>query len=201
MCLQCRYASTTTANDAPPLLLKIRKDMVAALKSKDTNRLNVLRGLLADATNAAKTNNPIKTDLQVLALLRKRSAASKTAMAEFEAAQRVDLKEKEESQVAVLEEYVGKVDVVSEDRVKKVVEETIASLKSTGGKLDVGTVLKKVMGDGGPLGGKPVERSLLAQVTKEALMHGCRTPSIAWNETLSRIVLTGQLSKMDYERL
>ena len=132
-------------------------------------RLNVLRRLVADTTNAAKTAKPIQTDLQLLALLRKHSAASKAAALEFGAADRDDLKVKEEAQVAVLEEYVAEVDVVNEDDVNAAVENTVAQMRSENLNLTLGAVIKRVMGDGGPLQGKPVQGRLLAQSIKSVL--------------------------------
>ena len=79
ICPQCRHYATTSEPStlqAPPLLLKLRSDLKTAMKAKDTPRLNVLRALLADVTNSAKTSNPIKTDMQLLSLLRKRAAAA-----------------------------------------------------------------------------------------------------------------------------
>ena len=143
--------------------------LLAFTDSNHPSSLNVLRSLLAEVTNAAKTSNPIKTDIQFLHLIRKRTKASKLAVAEFSAANREDLKAKEESQVAVLDEYAGKVDTVGADEMRTAVRETIESLRSEQGKIDIGTVTKKIMTDGGVLEGKPVERGLLAEVIKENL--------------------------------
>ncbi|KAI9747758.1 MAG: hypothetical protein M1815_003924 [Lichina confinis] len=127
---------------------RYRKDMIAALKSRDTTRLNVLRGLLADTTNASKTSSPIKTDLNLLALLRKRVVASKAAAQEFASANRDDLKEKEESQVAVLEEYASKIDAVGEEEVREAVEQTVDELKKEGTQLKFGAIMARVTAKG-----------------------------------------------------
>ena len=140
------------------------------MKAKDTNRLNVLRTILAEVTNQAKTSNPINTDMQLLSLLRKRAAAAKTAGAEFKAAGRQDLTEQEERQAAVMEEYAGGVAVMSEsdlrDAVGKVVDEVKAAAQ---GKINMGDVLKRLLAPGGSLDGKPVERSEVARLVKNAL--------------------------------
>ena len=65
------------------------------MKAKDTNRLNVLRGLLAEVTNAAKTAQPLDSDMKLLGLLRKRTSAANQAAKEFSDAGRQDLTEKE----------------------------------------------------------------------------------------------------------
>lgn len=69
VCSQCRtYAAPPSATSVPasPLLFKLKGDLKTAMKEKDTNRLNVLRGIIADVTNSAKTSNPIKTDMQLV---------------------------------------------------------------------------------------------------------------------------------------
>ncbi|KAI9824109.1 MAG: hypothetical protein M1832_002179 [Thelocarpon impressellum] len=165
--MHCRQASTSTA--APPMLQRIRSDLKTALKAKDTNRLNVLRSLLAETTNLAKTSNPITTDVQLLSLLRKRSAASRTAAAEFDGAGRADLRDKEEAQVAVLEEYAGGVETVGLEEIGRVVGGEIERLRADGCRVDVGGVLKGVLGEGGLLAGKPVERGDVARLVKEVL--------------------------------
>lgn len=136
---------------------------------RDCYSLNVLRALLAEITNASKTSSPIKTDLQLLSLLRKRAAASRTAVQEFSAANRVDLKDKEEAQVAVLEEYAGEVDTVGEEEITRVVGELIGRMRTDKKKVDLGSVLKALVGPGGGFDGKPVEKAEVAKIVKGML--------------------------------
>ncbi|KAI9821285.1 MAG: hypothetical protein M1827_004021 [Pycnora praestabilis] len=167
--LRCYYATVPTTPSAPPLLLKIRADMKTAMKEKDTNRLNVLRALIAETANAAKTSSPIKTNIQLLSLLRKRAAASKAASQEFSAANRNDLSDKEDAQVAVLEEYAGGVETIGEDEIRRTVNKVMEGIKGEGAHVDMGGILKKVIGPGGVLDGKPVERAEVARIVKETL--------------------------------
>lgn len=171
ICLYCRQYATTppTTLPAPPLLLKLRTDLKTAMKDNDTNRKNVLRNLLAEITNAAKTSSPMKSDMQLLSLLRKRAAASRSAGTEFANAGRSDLKEKEDAQVAVLEEYAGGVQTMSGQEIQNAVTQVVEEMKAQGGKLNMGDVLKKLLAPGGSLDGKPVEKSEVAKVVKEVL--------------------------------
>ncbi|MCJ1288271.1 hypothetical protein MMC26_007626 [Xylographa opegraphella] len=139
------------------------------MKAKDTNRLNVLRGILAETTNASKTSTPIKTDLQLLSLLKRRAAASKAAAQEFGAARRDDLKEKEEAQVALLEEYASKVKTVGPDELTEAIAKTVEELRTSSVSVNIGSVLKAVSGPGGVLDGKPVEKSEVARMVKGML--------------------------------
>ncbi|KAK5111504.1 hypothetical protein LTR85_011852 [Meristemomyces frigidus] len=172
VCPHCRHyaAPTSSTLPAPHMLLKLRTDLKTAMKAKDTSRLNVLRALLAEVTNSAKTSNPIKTDMQLLSLLRKRAAAAKTARAEFESAGRQDLVEQEDKQAAVLDEYAGGVETTSESDVREAVSKVVEEVKAAAaGKANMGDVLKKLLAPGGSLAGKPVEKSQVAKVVKEIL--------------------------------
>ncbi len=102
----CRRALSTEAAP-PPLLAKLKGDLKAAMKAKDAARLTVLRLVLASTLNASKTNAPIQTDAQMVALLRKTTRSSQDAVDEFRAAGREDLAGSEEAQIKVLEEYVS----------------------------------------------------------------------------------------------
>ncbi|EME38427.1 hypothetical protein DOTSEDRAFT_75833 [Dothistroma septosporum NZE10] len=173
VCPQCRPHSTATPQSetpAPPLLLKLKGDLKTAMRAKDTNRLNVLRSIISDVNNSSKTSNPIKTDMQLVSLLRKRAAAAKDASSEFKAAGRDDLVEKEEAQAAVLEEYAGRVETMSTNDIKDAVAKVIDEAKAVAqGRISMGDVLKKLMGAGGMLEGKPVDRSEVARAVKQAL--------------------------------
>lgn len=172
VCSHCRHfaAPAQSTLPAPPLLLRLRTDLKTAMKEKDTSRLNVLRALLAEVTNAAKTSTPIKSDMQLLSLLRKRAAAAKTASSEFKTAGRQDLVEKEEQQAAIMHEYAGGVETTSEEDIRAAVSKVVDEVKAAAaGKANLGDVIKKLLGPGGSLDGKPVEKSEVAKLVKEAL--------------------------------
>lgn len=180
ICPQCRaYAAAATAAGGmdstsippSPLLSKLKTDMKAAMKAKDKTRLDVVRALLADITNSAKTSNPIKTDMQLLALIKKRSTAAKAASQEFEEAGRPELVDKEREQIEVLEQYASEVKTMSEDDIKNAVQTVVDEVKAAAqsAKVNMGDVLKKILGPGGSLEGKPVDRSEVARVVKQIL--------------------------------
>lgn len=133
------------------------------------HRLNVLRALISETNNAAKTPSPIETDLQLLSLIRKKIAASRDAAEQFAAANRSDLKENEEAQIAVFEEYAGQVQTMTTEDIKAAVSGVISQLQSENPKLNVGAVLKNLFASGGALDGKPAEKSEVARIVKELL--------------------------------
>ncbi|KAL3418262.1 hypothetical protein PVAG01_09978 [Phlyctema vagabunda] len=164
-CSRC-YATSTSST--PPMLLKIRKDLKTAMQNKDANRLAVLRSLLSSTLNASKTSNPINTDMQVLALLRKNVTASKTASDEFKNAGRQDLADKEENQMRIMEEYADSVKMMGDDEVRSVVQDLVNSLKSAGTNVKAGDVLRKVFSPD-ILGDKPVDKGDVSRIVKEVL--------------------------------
>ncbi|PKX90625.1 uncharacterized protein P174DRAFT_453563 [Aspergillus novofumigatus IBT 16806] len=161
--------NSTASPASPPLMAKIRSDLKVAMRAKDTTRLNVLRALISETNNAAKTSSPIQTDLQLLSLIRKRAAAAKEAAKQFAEADRPDLKEKEDAQVTILEEYAGKVETMSLEDIKAIVSQEVSKLKEGGKKVEVGALLKSLFAPGGALDRKPAERAEVAKIAKEAV--------------------------------
>lgn len=144
--------------------------MKTAMQNKDKNRLNVLRALLSQTLNASKTASPIVSDMQMLALVRKNAAASKQAAAEFIEAGRQDLADKETDQVKIMDEYMGSVETVGEEEIRRVVVDTVEKMKveAQQPKLQMGEVLKKVFSKE-VLGERNVERADVARIVKEIM--------------------------------
>ncbi|KAJ5812627.1 hypothetical protein N7474_008928 [Penicillium riverlandense] len=160
---------SSTGPTLPPLMSQLRTDLKTAMRAKDTPRLNVVRALISETNNSAKTTSPIQTDLQLLSLVRKRIAAARDAAQQFAAADRPDLKEQEEAQVSVLEEYASQVQTMGTDEIRAVIAQEITTLKEAGQKLQVGLLLKSLFASGGALDGKPADRGEVAKLAKEAL--------------------------------
>ncbi|KAF9895068.1 hypothetical protein FE257_004697 [Aspergillus nanangensis] len=161
--------NSTSSPATPPLMAKIRSDLKVAMRAKDTARLNVLRALISETNNAAKSSSPIQTDLQLLSLIRKRATGAKEAAKQFAEADRPDLKEKEDEQAAILTEYAGQVETMSLDDIKQIVSQEIAKVKDSGKKVEIGSLLKSLFGPGGAMDGKAAERAEVAKIAKEAV--------------------------------
>lgn len=104
-----------------------------------------------------------------MSLIRKRLNAAQDAAKEFDAAERPDLKEKEEAQVVVLEEYAGQVKTLPIAEIKEVVANEINAMINANTKPNQGAVLKALFAPGGALDGKPVDRREVAAEVKNAL--------------------------------
>ncbi|KAI0009728.1 GatB/YqeY domain-containing protein [Xylariaceae sp. FL0662B] len=153
---------------APPLLQKIKADLKTAMRNKDAARLTAIRSVLSATLNASKTANPIATDAQLVALLRRTQRASADASAEFTAAGRADLVDKEQAQIAVLDEYIAGsgVEELTEDQLRTIVADVVAAATAEG-KPKMGDVMKRLLAPGGPLEGENVEKGQLAQIVKQ----------------------------------
>jgi uncharacterized protein len=125
--------------------------------------------LISETNNAAKTSSPIQTDIQLLSLIRKRAAAAADAAQQFAAADRADLKAKEDEQITILDEYAGQVKTLSAEELDAIVAQQIVIIKEAGGKLDFGQVLKALFAPGGALDGKPADRKEVAALVKKAV--------------------------------
>lgn len=125
--------------------------------------------MISETNNAAKTSSPIQTDIQLLSLIRKRAAAAKEAAQQFAEADRPDLKEKEDAQIAILEEYAGHVKTLSVDEVEVIIAKEISAMKEAGKKMEIGQVLKALFAPGGALDGKPADRKEVAGLVKKAV--------------------------------
>ncbi|KIW66401.1 hypothetical protein PV04_05737 [Phialophora macrospora] len=168
-----RWSSSSSSSEAPasPLMSKIKNDLKAAMRAKDTARLAVLRGTISEINQAASSSSPVKTDMQVLALLRKRKSASENAKKEAEVAKRPDLAEKQDKELEVIDQLVGSVKMVESQALRDIVKGKIQALRdsSAGGELKQGTVMKELVKPGGELDGKLYEGKVLAELVREEL--------------------------------
>ena len=127
-------------------------------------RLDVLRGLIAEVTNAAKTSKPVTTDSQMLSIIRKRVKSSESAATDFQAAKRDDLKAREVAQIAVLDEYIQDSNYMREEEVTTAIQEIVDRLKMENKEVNRGSVMKALVGPGGSLEGQTVDKSDVARL-------------------------------------
>jgi uncharacterized protein len=175
---QCLRAASrahySTEPPPPALFAKVKGDVKAALKAKDTPRLMVLRSVMSAMLNASKTASPIRTDAQLVGLLRKTIRSSQDAAAEFRAAGRDDLVEKEESQIRVLEEYCqgSGVETMTPEDLRRIVEGVKAELQAEKieGHPALGEAMKRLLKPGGQLDGKDFDKAELPKLVKEIIV-------------------------------
>ena len=73
------------------------------------------------------------------------------------------------AQITVLEEYASEVKTVGEDDIKDAVSRMIGEMRTDGQQVNIGTVSKALLGPGGELESKPVEKAELAKAIKGML--------------------------------
>ena len=141
------------------------------MRAKDTNRLAVLRSVLAATLNASKTDKPIQTDVQLVSLLNKTASKSQEAANEARSLGREDLAEKEEAQVRILKEYAESSGVkeLGEAELRQIIEALKAELvaEGVGEKVLSGLLMKKLIASPGPLDGVTVSKQTVAKMVMD----------------------------------
>ncbi|RKF60080.1 Altered inheritance of mitochondria protein 41, mitochondrial [Erysiphe neolycopersici] len=133
-------SSTFSNATGPPLLLKIREDLKTALQNKDNPRLTVIRNLI-DASNA----RPVKTDIQLLALIKRALKDSTVASEHYKTAEREDLVEKQDLQTQVLKEYSESIETLDSESITKVLEKILNDMREKKEPIKFGYVLHKAL--------------------------------------------------------
>lgn len=162
---------STSTDDAPaPMLQKLKGDLKTAMRAKDAPRLSVLRAIMSANLNASKTASPVRTDVQLVALIRKLQKNAQDSVADAQKAGREDLAEKELEQIRIYDEYVAAsgVQTLGEAELRVLVQEAVDALKAAG------TATKSLMGEvmkrlSGPLEGKDVDKKELSKMIQEII--------------------------------
>lgn len=121
---------------------KLLTDLREAMKSGDKIRLEVLRMVRASIKNAEIAQQKSLDDPDILGIIAKEGKQRRESIAEFKKANRQDLVDKEEAELAILLEYlpeqISREEIVATAR--RVIEEVEAS-----GPGDKGKVMQKLM--------------------------------------------------------
>ena len=133
------------------LTQKIRSDMTAAMKARDSIKVDTLRGALAAFTNelVAKGKKPTEEmdDKDAITVLKRLAKQRKEAADSYEKGGRAELAEKEKTELKIIEEYLPQ--MASREDIERVVREKMVGIdpadKAAGGKL-VGVVMKEFAG-------------------------------------------------------
>ena len=112
--------------------------MKAAMRAKEKERLVVIRGVLA-AIKQREIDEQIELDdTQVLAVLDKLVKQRKDSAQQFRDADRMDLAEKEEMEMKVLQEFLPA--ALSEEEIARLIDEAVSSTGAQSMK-DMGKVM------------------------------------------------------------
>ena len=122
------------------MIEKLKNDMVLAMKSKDKDRLTVIRVVKAalDLEHIDKKRE-INDDL-LIDVVNKQIKMRKDSLVEFEKANRTDLIEKTNQELSVLQEYLP--EQLSKEEVLEIIENIFQEIKPESVK-DMGKVMKE----------------------------------------------------------
>ena len=138
------------------LLSRLQDDMKQAMKSGDALTRDTLRLAITDLK---KRELDLARDLapeEELAVLQKCVKSREDSVAQYGAAGRKDLADREQAEIGVIQRYLPR--MLSEDDVRTIVQQAIAKLGITS-KKDLGTVMKAVLAEHkGKVDGKLVQK-------------------------------------------
>lgn len=125
---------------------QITEDMKNAMRAKDSERLGTIRLLLAAAKQKEVDERVVLDDVAMVAIVDKLIKQRKDSVAAFTLADRMDLADKEASEIKVLEAYLPQrlsADEVATE-VKAIVAELATELGRPAGPGDMGKVMGAV---------------------------------------------------------
>lgn len=141
---------------------RILTDLISAMKSKDKERLAVLR-MVKGAMQLEEIN--VKRELnddEVIRIISKQIKTRKDSIIEFEKGNRNDLIEATNAEIEILNEYMPV--QMTEEEISKVIDEVFAQVKPESPK-DMG----KIMGAISPLVKGKADMGLVNKMIKERL--------------------------------
>ncbi len=124
------------------LLDKLNEDMKQAMRSKEKEKLSVIRMLKAALQNEAINQGGTLSKDDEITVLAREMKQRRDSLSEFEKAQREDLAEKVRAEIVIVEHYSPK--QLTDDELEEIVKVTIAEVGATS-KADFGKVMGKIM--------------------------------------------------------
>ena len=120
---------------------KIKADIVAAMKEKDTLKLQTLRGIKGDADMEHINKGTEINDELMLTVLSRGIKTRKESIAEFEKGGRQDLIDKTNEEIELLQGYLPK--QMSKEEIEKTIDEVFKKVKPSSEK-DMGAIMKEI---------------------------------------------------------
>lgn len=124
------------------LLTELNEDIKTAMKSREKERLSVLRMVKAALQNEIiKKGTELSKEDELTVMARERKQRS-DALEEFQKADRVDLAQALEKELLIIDEFLPK--QLSTEEVREIVKSTISETKASSMK-DIGKVMGALM--------------------------------------------------------
>ena len=142
---------------------QIISDMTVAMKSQDAARTSTLRMVKAALMNREKDGGGELTDEDVQKLLRSQVKQRRDSVEQYQKANRQDLAEKEQAEIAIIEAYLPQ--SASQEEVDQAVVAAIAETGASSMK-NMGGVMKAAMAK---LAGKNADGKMVSETVKAKL--------------------------------
>ncbi len=143
---------------------RINKDMIEAMKSKDTFTLSVIR-MVKGAIQLEKIN--LKRELnddEVISVISKQIKMRNDSIAEFEKANRQDLVDQYKKENEILNKYLP--EPLTEEEVNKIIDEAFEKVNPTSPK-DMGLIMREVS----PKVNGRADKGKVSQIIKDKLAN------------------------------
>ncbi|MDR3156861.1 MAG: GatB/YqeY domain-containing protein [Lactobacillales bacterium] len=124
------------------LLSTLNEDLKIAMRAKDKNTLTTVRMLKAALQNEQIKVGHELNDEEELTVLARENKQRRDALKEFQGANRDDLVQKTNTELAIVEKYLPK--QLSEEEIETLVKEVMASTNATS-KADFGKIMSQLM--------------------------------------------------------
>jgi uncharacterized protein YqeY len=141
---------------------EIKQDMYAAMKSKDKVKATILRSLLSNLKKIEIEKKEPIAEPEYLSIVKKMVKQLKESIDVYSQAGRIELAEKEKSELSIIEAYLPK--QFSEEEISELIKNIISEI-SAKNISDIGKVMAIVMKKGG---GK-VDGGIANRIAKELL--------------------------------
>jgi uncharacterized protein len=142
---------------------QIISDMTAAMKAQDAARTSTLRMIKAAIMNREKDGGGELTDEDIQKLLRTQVKQRRDSVEQYEKANRPDLADKEQAEIAIIEAYLPQ--SASQEEIDQAVAAAIAETGASSMK-DMGGVMKAAMAR---LAGKSADGKMVSESVKAKL--------------------------------
>ena len=124
-------------------LARLKSDMKDAMRARESERLTTIRMLLAALKNKQIDARRELNEEDIVTVLATEAKKRREAAESFRGGDRLELAEKEEAELVVIESYLPQ--QLSEDEVNAIIDELIASTGAES-KRDMGKVMGPLMG-------------------------------------------------------
>ncbi|MBR7553328.1 GatB/YqeY domain-containing protein [Allobacillus sp. GCM10007491] len=124
------------------LLEQLNADMKTAMKNREKEKLTVIRMVKSSLQNEAIKKQADLTEEEELQVLSREVKQRNDSLHEFRKANREDLAEQIESELAIIQAYMP--EQLSDEELEKIIQETIDEQQATS-KKDMGKVMSAVM--------------------------------------------------------